>query len=108
MGTSLALAESSLAILQFFILKTFLFPWVDFFGGILMLNKNTKSMVGPQVYNLIAVTVSIFLLVQFVPYLNGSVGAIAASFGELVGLLVVMKVVFQLRKRNVNKPETVA
>lgn len=108
MGTSQALAESSLAVLQFFILKTFLFPWVDFFGGILMLNKNTKSMVGPQVYNLMAVTVSIFLLVQFVPHLNGGVGAIAASFGELVGLLVVMKVVFQLRKRKANKPETVA
>ncbi|MCI2255231.1 multi antimicrobial extrusion protein MatE [Domibacillus sp. PGB-M46] len=106
MGTNLALAESSLAVLQFFILKTFLFPWVDFFGGILMLHKNTKSMVAPQVYNLAAVTVSSFLLVQFVPHLNGSAGAIAASLGELVGLLVVMRVVFHLRKRKSGHPET--
>ncbi|WP_050182887.1 hypothetical protein [Domibacillus robiginosus] len=107
MGTDLALAESSLTVLQFFIIKTFLFPWVDFFGGVLMLNKNTKSMVKPQVYNLIAVTISIFLLVQLAPHLNGSVGAMAASFGELIGLLIVMKVVYNLNKRKVDNPQTV-
>ncbi|WP_050182686.1 hypothetical protein [Domibacillus robiginosus] len=64
-----------------------------------MLQKNTKSIVVPQVYNLAALTVSSFLLAQFVPHLTGSAGAIAASLGEMVRLLVVTRVVFHLQKK---------
>ncbi|KIL52133.1 hypothetical protein [Jeotgalibacillus soli] len=106
MGTNPVLAESTLVVLKFFIIKTLLFPWVDFFGGYLMLHKNTKSMVKPQVYNLVAVTLCMAVLVYFVPNFNGSIGAVAASFGEIIGLIVVMMVVYKLNKKDSLKKQT--
>lgn len=106
MGTSLVLAHETLQVLKFFILKTLVFPWVDYFGGILMLRKNTRSLLKPQLYNMIAVILCIVPLVYLFPSLNGSTGAIAASLGELVGLLAVCLVVtrkskvLQDKKRN--------
>lgn len=91
MGTNEALGKESLNVLKFFIVKTLIFPWVDFFGGLLMLQKNTKSMLKPQVFNILAVCLCMAPLVYFFPGLDGRAGAIAESVGELVGLLLVMK-----------------
>jgi Na+-driven multidrug efflux pump len=93
MGTNQILAQETLLVLKFFILKTLVFPWVDYYGGILMLRKNTKSLLKPQLYNMAAVIVCIVPLVYLFPEWNGSTGAIAASAGELVGLLAVYLVV---------------
>ncbi len=42
MGTSISLAESSLTVLQFFILKTFFFPWVNFLAAFSCCKKTQK------------------------------------------------------------------
>lgn len=92
-GTTGTLAKETLYVLQFFIVKTFVFPWVDYLGGILMLNKKTGAMLKPQIYNLITVVIVLVTLVVQYPALNGRAGAIAASIGELVGLIAVYFVV---------------
>ncbi len=98
MGTNQILAQETLLVLKFFIVKTLVFPWVDYYGGILMLRKNTKSLLKPQLFNMAAVIVVIVPLVYLFPHLNGSTGAIAASAGELIGLAAVYLVVTRKNK----------
>ncbi|MEH7304620.1 hypothetical protein [Neobacillus drentensis] len=98
LSADMALAAESLHVLKFFILKTMVFPWVDYFGGILMLQKSTKSLLKPQIFNMIAVVLVIIPLVYWNPALNGKAGAIAASTGELIGLLAVYFVVTRRQK----------
>ncbi|SMQ72994.1 hypothetical protein SAMN05444673_2319 [Bacillus sp. OV166] len=98
LGADMALAAESLHVLKFFIIKTMVFPWVDYFGGILMLQKSTKSLLKPQIFNMIAVVLVIIPLVYWNPALNGKAGAIAASTGELIGLLAVYFVVTRRQK----------
>ncbi|KQL41788.1 hypothetical protein AN960_00505 [Bacillus sp. FJAT-25509] len=100
LGANMELAAESLNVLKFFIIKTLVFPWVDYFGGILMLQKSTKSLLKPQIFNMIAVVLVIIPLVYLNPALNGKSGAIAASTGELVGLLGVYSVVTRRQKIN--------
>jgi progressive ankylosis protein len=97
LGANDVLAAESLAVLKFFIIKTLVFPWVDYFGGILMLQKSTKSLLKPQLLNIISVVILLVPMVYLYPELNGKAGAIAASAGELAGLLAVYLVV---SKRN--------
>ncbi|MDN4524172.1 multi antimicrobial extrusion protein MatE [Fictibacillus fluitans] len=104
MGTNEALGQECLSVLKYFIIKTLVFPWVDFLGGILMLQKSTRSMLKPQVLNIITVCVLIVPLVYYLPDLNGRAGAIAASIGELAGLLAVYQVVRKVLQRK--KPQT--
>ncbi|WP_462409494.1 multi antimicrobial extrusion protein MatE [Neobacillus sp. Marseille-QA0830] len=98
LGADLRLAAESLHVLKYFLIKTSVFPWVDFFGGLLMLQKSTKSLLPPQILNMLSVVLIMIPLVTLYPQLNGSVGAIAASTGEIVGLLAISLVV--LRKQN--------
>lgn len=98
-GTTGTLAKETLYVLQFFIVKTFVFPWVDYLGGILMLNKKTGAMLKPQIYNLITVVIILVTLVVQFPSLNGRAGAIAASIGEMVGLIAVYFVVKKFNEK---------
>ncbi|WP_088042572.1 multi antimicrobial extrusion protein MatE [Bacillus sp. EAC] len=98
LGADMELATESLNVLKFFIIKTLVFPWVDYYGGILMLQKNTKSLLKPQIFNMITVVLVIIPLVYLNPALNGRSGAIAASTGELIGLLGVYSVVNRSQK----------
>ena len=104
-GTTGVLAKETLNVLQFFIIKTFVFPWVDYLGGILMLNKKTGAMLKPQVYNLMTVLIVLIIVVTLFPALNGRAGAIAASLGEMVGLIAVYFVV-KNKKQIVKKQVT--
>ena len=97
-GTSGSLAKETLNVLQFFIIKTFVFPWVDYLGGILMLKKKTGAMLRPQFYNLVTVAFILVICVILFPTLNGRAGAIAASLGEMVGLIAVYFVVRKYKK----------
>ena len=97
-GTSGPLAKETLNVLQFFIIKTFVFPWVDYLAGILMLKKKTGAMLRPQFYNLVTVAFILVICVILFPALNGRAGAIAASLGEMVGLIAVYFVVRRYKK----------
>ncbi|MCM3728053.1 multi antimicrobial extrusion protein MatE [Neobacillus cucumis] len=107
MGADVTLAAESLAVLKFFLIKTAIFPWVDYFGGILMLQKSTKSLLKPQICNMAAVVLVIIPLVYLHPELNGRAGAIAASFGEIIGLMAVFLVVSQRQKYKLQEHKSV-
>ncbi|WP_430495319.1 multi antimicrobial extrusion protein MatE [Rossellomorea marisflavi] len=93
MGADAELSRTTLYVMQFFIFKTLVFPWVDFMNGFLMLKRLTKRMLMAQVMNILAAVVCLTLLIYTVPQWNGTNGAIAVSIGELVGLLAVMYIV---------------
>lgn len=96
MGADEELAITTLAVLKFFIIKTLVFPWVDFLNGFLMLQRQTKRMLIAQIVNLVTVVLSLLFLVRFFPNWNGANGAIAASVGELAGLLIVTMIVYRM------------
>ncbi len=96
MGANHELTEATIMVLKFFIIKTFVFPWVDFLNGFLMLHRKTKRMAAAQVVNLVTVIVAIALLVNYFPNWNGVNGSIAASLGEFVGMVIVSIVVIRL------------
>lgn len=96
MGADESLSVATIAVLKFFIIKTLVFPWVDFLNGFLMLKRQTNKMLFAQVGNLIVVIISLLLLVRFLPDLNGVNGSIAASLGELAGIVIVSIIVYRM------------
>ncbi|MEH7548855.1 MULTISPECIES: multi antimicrobial extrusion protein MatE [Bacillaceae] len=107
MGADTRLAAESLNVLKFCLIKTAVFPWVDYFGGILMLQKSTKSLLKPQICNMAAVILVIIPVVYLHPELNGKAGAIAASVGELIGLVAVFLVVSHRQKYELQEQKAV-
>ncbi|GGF24074.1 hypothetical protein GCM10010954_23700 [Halobacillus andaensis] len=103
MGADDELAMTTIAVLKFFMIKTLVFPWVDFLNGFLMLHRKTKRMAVAQIVNLMTVIGSVSLLVNYFPSWNGINGSIAASLGELVGLVVVLSVVYNMRSQKDKK-----
>ncbi|WP_082234938.1 hypothetical protein [Halobacillus massiliensis] len=99
MGAEEELTLTTLAVLQFFMIKTLVFPWIDFLNGFLMLHRETHRMIAAQLLNLLVVTGALLTLVYFFPSWNGVNGSIAASLGELSCLILVLWIVFRLNKR---------
>lgn len=96
MGADETLSIATLAVLKFFIVKTLVFPWVDFLNGFLMLKRQTNRMLFAQVANLLVVSISLIILVRFMPQLNGVNGSIAASLGELAGFIIVSIIIYHM------------
>lgn len=103
MGADPVLAATTIGVLKFFILKTLVFPIVDFLNGFLMLQRKTKRMVLSQVINLITVIISLAIFLYFFPGWNGINGAIAASLGEVAGLAVVFSIVYKMSNKNIKQ-----
>ncbi|TDL92834.1 multi antimicrobial extrusion protein MatE [Vibrio vulnificus] len=103
MGADPVLAATTIGVLKFFILKTLVFPIVDFLNGFLMLQRKTKRMVLSQVINLITVIISLAIFLYFFPGWNGINGAIAASLGEVAGLAVVWSIVYKMSNKNIKQ-----
>ncbi|MEY9867981.1 multi antimicrobial extrusion protein MatE [Peribacillus sp. RS7] len=103
MGADPVLAATTIGVLKFFILKTLIFPIVDFLNGFLMLQRKTKRMVLSQVVNLITVIISLAIFLYFFPEWNGINGAIAASLGEVAGLAVVFSIVYKLSNKKIKQ-----
>lgn len=99
MGADPSLAVATLEVLKFFLLKTFVFPLVDFLNGFLMSHRQTNKMLFAQGANLLAVLLCMFILVFYVPQWNGMNGAIAASIGEVAGLIVVFLIVYKMNAK---------
>ncbi|GGC84039.1 hypothetical protein GCM10007216_13340 [Thalassobacillus devorans] len=99
MGAEEELAVPTLSVLKFFIIKTLVFPWVDFLNGFLMLNRKTKKMLVAQMVNLITAIGGVFLLVKYFPGWNGINGSIAVSLGELAGLVLIVTLIINMNKK---------
>ncbi|SFL46077.1 hypothetical protein [Salibacterium qingdaonense] len=94
MGADPGLAGPTLMVLQFFIVKVLVFPWVDFFNGFIMLERRTPRMMVSQTVNIIIVCIVLAFLVNAFPEWNGISGAVAASIGEMAGLITVICLVY--------------
>ncbi|MBM7570837.1 multi antimicrobial extrusion protein MatE [Aquibacillus albus] len=108
MGADDELAQATLTVLAYFILRTMLFPWVDFLNGFLMLARETKKMVISQANNFLIVFISLFFLTKYFPSLNGVNGAIAVSLGECAGLITVSIILQRKRNKDKSKKKSVA
>ena len=99
MGADETLSVATIAVLKFFIIKTLVFPWVDFLNGFLMLKRQTNKMLLAQVGNIIVVVISLLIFVRVSPHLNGVNGSIAASLGELAGFIIVSIIIYRMSDR---------
>lgn len=95
MGADETLAIATLSVLKFFIIKTLVFPWVDFLNGFLMLKRQTHKMLYAQVGSIAIAVICMIFLVQLFPHLDGVNGSIAASIAELAGLIIVGIIVYR-------------
>jgi len=86
------LMTESLHALRIFMLMNFIFPWLDFCNGIVMLRGQTKIMVRSQAANVLVTLLALFALVFFLPGWNGMIGALAQSLGFAAELSVVLYV----------------
>ncbi|WP_235867412.1 multi antimicrobial extrusion protein MatE [Priestia abyssalis] len=94
MGINNRLLAASLDVLKIFLLMALVFPFIDFFNGLLMLYKQTKITIISQSVNLF-ITVNVLLVgVKMVPHWNGTLGALAQSMGLLGELIVVGSIIY--------------
>ena len=93
MGVSGRLLEASLQVLKIFMLMALVFPFVDFFNGLLMLQKQTKITIISQSTNLLITIIILFVGVHVMAEWNGVIGALAQSVGLLAELIVVSSIV---------------
>lgn len=98
MGANEALTTASLDTLRVFMIMSLIFPWLDFFNGIVMLSGQTKIMVWSQGANVLLTVVVLVVFVWMTPGWNGMIGALAQSLGFLAELVVVLLVLRRLSR----------
>jgi progressive ankylosis protein len=103
MGVSGRLLDASLQVLKVFMLMALLFPFIDFFNGLLMVHKQTKVTIFSQSANLVITLVVLFIGVTFAAQWNGIIGALAQSIGMLAELIVLTSIVNALERRSKRK-----
>jgi progressive ankylosis protein len=94
MGVGENLLVASIHTLRVFMIMSFIYPWLDFCNGIVMLKGQTKIMFWSQVANVTITVVTLVLCVAFVPGWNGMIGALAQSLGVAAELAFVLFVLF--------------
>jgi hypothetical protein len=104
MGVNGRLLDSSLKVLKIFILMALFFPFVDFFNGLLMVQKQTKITIISQSSNLIITLVVLFIGSKYASQWNGMIGALAQSIGLLAELIVVSSIVNAIERSKGNSP----
>jgi progressive ankylosis protein len=92
MGVNNELMKESLHTLRIFMILAFVFPWLDYFNGIIMLRGQTKVMVRSQAANVIVALLTLTIAITLTPSWNGMIGALAQSLGTLAELCVVLYV----------------
>ncbi|MBM7663010.1 O-antigen/teichoic acid export membrane protein [Bacillus mesophilus] len=93
MGVTGRLLDASLDTLKVFLIMAIVFPLVDFFNGVLMIQKQTKVTIISQSANLIMTTIILTLGITFASGWNGVIGALAVSIGLFIELIVVVFIV---------------
>lgn len=88
-GVNGRLLDASLQVLKVTMLMALVFPFVDYFNGLLMVYKQTKVTIFSQSANFVVTLIALIIGVNFAAQWNGSIGAIALSLGFLAELIVV-------------------
>jgi Na+-driven multidrug efflux pump len=107
-GAEGQLLDASIETLRVFLLFALVFPWVDYFNGLAMLNKKTRFMMGSQAGNLAATVTALIVLTAAVPGWNGKVGALAQSCGIAVELAVLAGLMRWWRRRRIIRADVPA
>jgi progressive ankylosis protein len=103
MGINERLMNASLSTLRVFMLFTLIFPWLDFGNGMLMLRRQTKTMVWSQAANVCTTLVALLVCVLLTPGWNSVIGALAQSLG-LAAEAAVVWLVLRAAKRSGLEP----
>ncbi|WP_144931931.1 multi antimicrobial extrusion protein MatE [Paenibacillus sp. 32O-W] len=98
MGVNEELMQASLEALRVFMIMNLIFPWLDFFNGIVMLRGQTKIMVWSQGSNVGVTLIVLLICIIAAPGWNGTIGALAQSLGFLMELAVVLLVLRRVSK----------
>ncbi|WP_420850672.1 multi antimicrobial extrusion protein MatE [Paenibacillus lutrae] len=103
-GVSDRLLTEIIKALRVFLILTLVFPWLDYGNGILMLRRQTKTMVYSQSANVSIMLSTLIILIVLTPGWNGMIGAFAQSLGTLAELTVVMIAVKRGRESVLLRP----
>lgn len=87
-GVNGRLLDASLQVLKVTMLMALVFPFIDFFNGLLMVYKRTKVTLFSQSANFVVTLIALIIGVNFAAQWNGTIGAIGLSFGFLAELIV--------------------
>ena len=88
-GVSGRLLDASIQVFRVTMLMALVFPFVDYFNGLLMVYKRTKITIFSQGANFIVTLIALIIGVNLAAQWNGTIGAIGLSLGSLAELIVV-------------------
>jgi len=98
-GVEGRLLDASVQVLKVTMLMALVFPFVDFFNGLLMFYKQTKITIFSQSANLIVTLIALIIGVKFASQWNGVIGGIGISLGLLAELVVVSIFVLAIERK---------
>lgn len=90
LGLNERLLVETLNCMKVFMFMTLVFPYLDFFNGLLMLKGQTRFMIVSQATNLIGTILVLLIGVAMISQWNGRIGALAQSAGLLAELLAIV------------------
>lgn len=97
MGLNERMVTATIQCTKIFMMFVVIFPFLDFFNGLLMLMNQTRFMIVSQTTNLLTTVVVLLLTISYFTHWNGRIGALAQSVGMLFELGVIV-VFFVLNK----------
>lgn len=98
-GVEGRLLDASVQVLKVTMLMALVFPFVDFFNGLLMYYKQTKITIFSQSANFIVTLIVLIIGVHFAAQWNGVIGAMGISIGLLAELIVVSNFVHAIERK---------
>lgn len=98
MGLNERLMHEVLSILRVFMIITFVYPWLEFCNGLLMLRNQTQVFIYSQITNVCTVLLTLITCVAFFPGWNGKIGALAQSLGALAEVIILLLVIAKSSK----------
>jgi len=104
MGVNERLMAASLDALKVFMIMAFVFPWLDFGNGLIMLRGDTKVMIWSQSANVVITLATLTLCIALSPSWNGAIGAFAQSLGMVAEAAVVWIVLKAIKKSGDRSP----
>jgi progressive ankylosis protein len=99
-GVSGRLLDASIQVFKVTMLMALVFPFVDYFNGLLMVYKRTKITIFSQGANFIVTLIALIIGVTFAAQWNGTIGAIGLSLGSLAELIVVGSFVQAIERKD--------
>ncbi|MEH7276440.1 hypothetical protein [Neobacillus vireti] len=104
-GINGRLLLASLQVLKVFMLMALLFPFIDYFNGLLMVYKKTKVTIYSQSAHLFFTILVLVIGIKFAAQWNGIIGALGSSVGFLAELVVLIGFVHSFERKR-GKPST--